>query len=120
VTNDSLIGRFERLANPLLNAIVKPIMRSPLAPALQPFIVTVAYTGRRSGKDFTTPVLYRKHGQHVTIWVASPDSKTWWRNFLGEGGPITMNLPAGARTGHAVSRRDDRGRVTVHVALATT
>jgi hypothetical protein len=112
-----LIGQFERVANPLLNAIVRPIMASPLKPVLEPFIVTITYTGRRSGKTFSTPVLYRKRGDSVTIWVLSPDSKTWWRNFRDDCAPITLNLPSGTRTGHAVVNRNDRGKVTVHVDL---
>jgi hypothetical protein len=48
----------------------------------------------------------------------SPDNKVWWRNFLGEGGPITLlKLDAGDRTGHAVADRDDKGRVKVTVQL---
>jgi hypothetical protein len=117
VSADSIIGRFERLANPVLNAVVVPIMRSRLSWLLQPVITTVTYTGRRSGKTFTTPVLYRKRADAVTIWVASPDSKKWWRNFLDDGAPITLHLPDGTREGHAVAHRDDSGKVTVDVAL---
>ena len=48
----------------------------------------------------------------------TPDSKTWWRNFTEEGGPITLvGLDGADRTGHAVAHRDDRGRVTVRVRL---
>jgi hypothetical protein len=48
----------------------------------------------------------------------SPDAKSWWRNFLGEGGPITLlRLDGVDRTGHAVADRDEKGRVTVTVQL---
>jgi hypothetical protein len=48
----------------------------------------------------------------------SPDNKTWWRNFLGEGGPITLlKLDGADRTGHAVTERDENGRVKVTVEL---
>jgi hypothetical protein len=48
----------------------------------------------------------------------SPDNKTWWRNFLGEGGPITLlKLDGQDRTGHGVADRDDKGRVEVTVQL---
>jgi hypothetical protein len=45
-----------------------------------------------------------------------PDTKTWWRNFLGEGGPISLHLDGVAHTGHGVARRDGSGAaaVTVH------
>jgi hypothetical protein len=41
----------------------------------------------------------------------------WWRNFLAEGGPISLQLDGIDRTGHAIARRDEAGRVTVTVRL---
>jgi hypothetical protein len=80
-------------------------------------MAVIAYTGRRSGRTFETPVSYRQSGGQVTIGVEFPDAKNWWRNFLGEGGPITIRLPGGDRTGHAVARRDTPRRATVTVIL---
>lgn len=49
-----------------------------------------------------------------------PDAKQWWRNFLGDGGQLTLvGLDGQDRTGHAVAVRDGRGRVTVSVQLDT-
>ncbi|NKY88389.1 nitroreductase family deazaflavin-dependent oxidoreductase [Nocardia veterana] len=79
--------------------------------------VEITYVGRRSGKSFSTPVNYRRSGDSILIGVAMPDRKSWWRNFTGDGGPITLHLPGGDRTGHAVAQRDERGRVTVRVQL---
>ncbi|GAA3632762.1 hypothetical protein GCM10022267_19460 [Lentzea roselyniae] len=80
-------------------------------------ITVVSYTGRRSGRTFSTPVSYQRNGDVVAIQVMMPDAKTWWRNFNGEGGPLTLELDGVQRTGHATSHRDDRGRVTVRVQL---
>ncbi|MET8756621.1 hypothetical protein [Lentzea sp. NPDC004782] len=80
-------------------------------------ITVVSYTGRRSGKTFSTPVGYQRKGEVVDIQVMMPDDKTWWRNFSGEGGPLTLELDGVQRTGHATSHRDERGRVTVRVQL---
>ncbi len=71
----------------------------------------------RSGRTFSIPVGYRRHGDDVTIGVRMPDSKTWWRNFLGAGAPMSLHLDGADRPGHAVSRRDEKGRVTVSVRL---
>lgn len=76
----------------------------------------ITYTGRRSGRTFSTPVAYQRAGNTVTIGVRMADAKNWWRNFLN-GGPITLQLDGVPRTGHAVSTRDDRGRVWVTVRL---
>jgi hypothetical protein len=46
-----------------------------------------------------------------------PDAKTWWRNFLGAGAPLSMQLKGVDRAGHAVARRDPKGQVTVSVRL---
>lgn len=80
-------------------------------------ITVITYTGRRSGRTFSTPVGYRRTGDTVTIGVRLPDSKTWWRNFLGDGGPVSLELDGRDRSGHAVGHRDRRGRVTVTVRL---
>jgi hypothetical protein len=80
-------------------------------------LALLTYTGRRSGRTFTIPVGYRRAGDEVTITVAMPDAKTWWRNFLGAGGPLSMQLGGADRTGHAVATRDARGRVRVRVSL---
>ncbi len=80
-------------------------------------ITVVSCTGRRSGRTFTTPVGYQRKGDVVDVRVMMPDAKTWWRNFNGEGGPLTLELDGVERTGHATSHRDDKGRVTVRVRL---
>ena len=73
--------------------------------------------GSKSGRTISLPVGYRRVGDDVVINLATPDAKTWWRNFLGEGAPMTITLDGRDRTGHAVARRDDKGRVAVDVKL---
>ena len=80
-------------------------------------LTVVTYTGRRSGRVFSTPVAYRRSGSTVTIGVAMPDRKKWWRNFTDEGGPLSLELKEGDRTGHAVASTDHKGRVTLAVRL---
>ncbi|GAA1736768.1 hypothetical protein GCM10009809_34970 [Isoptericola hypogeus] len=81
------------------------------------YLTIVSYTGRRSGRRFSIPVGYRRSGDVVVIPVGLSDAKSWWRNFLGDGGPATVELDGAVRPGHAVARRDDRGRVTVTLQL---
>ena len=82
-------------------------------------LINIRYVGRRSGRTIQTPVGYRRSGDgSIVINVMAPDSKTWWRNFLGEGGPITLlNLDGADRTGHAIATRDQKGGVKVTVQL---
>ena len=80
-------------------------------------IAVLRYTGRRSGRTFSIPVGYRRSGDEVSIGVSMPDAKSWWRNFVGAGGPVTLRLDGVDRAGHAVAHRDEKGRVTVTVRL---
>ncbi|WNV92131.1 nitroreductase/quinone reductase family protein [Umezawaea sp. Da 62-37] len=100
------------------NGHVVALRSSPrFGKAVSRHLTVVTYTGRRSGRVFSTPVGYRRVGDVVTIGVQLPDAKKWWRNFLGEGQPISVELDGVERRGHAVARRDDRGRVSLTVDL---
>lgn len=116
-TRHRLRSTFEDRANRALNAVVQPILDSRLSWMLSRFIVRITYTGRRSGKTFTTPVLYFKRHDGIRIYVASPSTKNWWRNFLDDGGPIMLALPGGDRRGHATTTRTERGGVHVDVVF---
>ena len=105
-------------AAPLLNTPVAAIATSPrFGVGLGRTVTVITYTGRRSGRTITIPVAYRRNGQTIDIAANMPDAKTWWRNFLGDGAPISLRLDSADRTGHAVARRDQAGRVTVSVRL---
>lgn len=116
--NPQKFGRLIMRAAPLLNAPVAAIATSPrLGAGLRRSITLITYTGRRSGRRFTIPVAYRRRGDEIEITPNLPDAKTWWRNFVGEGAPLSLTLDGAQRTGHAVAHRDDKGRVTVRVRL---
>jgi F420H(2)-dependent quinone reductase len=116
------MANYKRLimrAGPLFNAPVAAIANSPrLGARLRRRVTLITYTGRRSGRTFSTPVAYRRRGDEIDIVANMPDAKTWWHNFVGEGAPISLTLDGAERAGHAVAHRDDKGRVTVHVRLA--
>jgi hypothetical protein len=80
-------------------------------------ITMLSYSGRRSGRRFSIPVAYRRVADEVSISVNIPEAKTWWRNFLGAGGALALQLDGVERTGHGVAQRDQKGRVTVTVRL---
>jgi F420H(2)-dependent quinone reductase len=102
----------------VFNAGVAALVRSPRWGRLAGRgIVLITYTGRRSGRTFTIPVSHRRKGDELTIGVEFPDAKNWWRNFLGEGGPVSVRLDGVDRAGHATAQRDGPRRVTVRVQL---
>lgn len=101
----------------VFNGFFVALLNAPLiGPVVGRGLVKIRYVGRRSGKTSETPVGYRRSGDDIVINVMAPDAKNWWRNFLGDGGPITLvGLDGVDRTGHAVARRDAKGRVSVTV-----
>lgn len=111
IVNSPVVGIVNRAFVGLMNAPgIGAIIRRGL--------VVIRYTGRRSGRTFETPVGYRRSGNTVRINIVGPDSKNWWRNFLGDGDRITLlNLDGRDRNGHAVADRDAKGGVAVTVTL---
>jgi F420H(2)-dependent quinone reductase len=110
--------------SPLVGIFNKGFVGLINAPVIGRFVgrgmVVIRYVGRRSGKTIETPVAYKRSGDKVTINVMAPDNKTWWRNFLGEGAPITLvDLDGADHSGHGTASRDDKGRVAVSVQLDT-
>src|ERR1700741_955982 len=95
-------------AFPLVDVFNKGFVGLINAPIIGRFVgrglVVIRYVGRLSGNTFETPVGFRRSGDTLTINVMAPDAKTWWRNFLGEGAPITfVNLDGADRTGRGIA-----------------
>ncbi|WP_333889618.1 hypothetical protein [Mycolicibacterium gadium] len=103
----------------VMNKMFVALIDAPLiGPVVRRGMINIRYVGRRSGKTIETPIGYRRTDDGIVINVMSPDNKTWWRNFLGDGGPITLvKFDGNDRTGHAVASRDAKGRVSVAVKL---
>ncbi len=112
------LGDLFATVNRGMNRVMVPLAASPRWRWLvDRYVVVVTYTGRRSGRTFSTPVFYRRRGDKVTIRVALSGEKSWWRNFQGDGGPISLGLRGSDRPGQATASRDRRGRVSVNVDL---
>ncbi|MEV6604534.1 hypothetical protein [Kutzneria sp. NPDC051319] len=111
---DTAFGRYVGVVNRSMDRMRGSRLFGPL---IGRYITVVSYTGRRSGRTFSTPVGYRRTGDVVTIKVMVADAKNWWRNFTGDGGPLTLDLPGGPVTGQAVAKRVGKNRVNVTVAL---
>jgi hypothetical protein len=108
-------------AAPLLNVPVAAMANSrPFGRIVGRNIAIITYTGRRSGRTISTPVSYRRKGDELQIAANMPEAKNWWRNFIGDGAPISVQLNGIERVGHAVAQRDTNGRVTVQVRLRTS
>jgi deazaflavin-dependent oxidoreductase (nitroreductase family) len=71
------------------NVFIKTILRSPLHSLVSQNVMLITFTGRKSGKLYTTPVNYVRDGEELI--VLSHDDRTWWRNLRG-GAPISVRL----------------------------
>jgi len=112
------LGRLLMRGAPLFNAPVAALANSPrFGRLVNRNVAMVTYTGRRSGREFSIPVAYRRSGDEVIIGVGMPDAKTWWRNFLGDGAPLTLRIDGSDHAGHGVATRDAKGGVAVRAQL---
>ncbi len=75
------------------NPIIIWLLRSPFHILVSKNILLITYKGRKSGKEFSTPVNYlpmNREGEQFLAIISSRD-RIWWRN-LRDGAPITIRL----------------------------
>lgn len=87
-----------KLLSPIFNAIVKLILLSPLHRPLSKRLLLITFTGRKSGKIYTTPISYIRDGRDIIIF--SERNRRWWRNLEG-GVPVEVRLQGETRKGSA-------------------
>jgi deazaflavin-dependent oxidoreductase (nitroreductase family) len=67
------------------------LLRSPLHHLMSSSTMLTTFSGRKSGKTYTTPVNYVRDDH--TLLVVSPKDRLWWRNLRG-GAPVTVCVRA--------------------------
>ena len=88
----------------VINPAMKALLRSPLHGLVSGSLLLVTFTGRRSGREYTTPVGYEQ--VDGTLYVTSQTDRVWWKNLRG-GADVTVHLRGEARAGHAEVIEDD-------------
>ena len=84
-----------RVANP----VVKVLLRSPLHGIASGNIALLHFRGRKSGREFVTPLSYvRENG---TVCLMSAHSTRWWMNLRDEGVPVSIEIARETYTGKA-------------------
>jgi deazaflavin-dependent oxidoreductase (nitroreductase family) len=58
---------------------MRVLLRSPAHWLLSDSLMLITFTGRKSGKQFTTPVRYIQSGDTVRCFTAAENQ--WWRNL---------------------------------------
>jgi deazaflavin-dependent oxidoreductase (nitroreductase family) len=100
------------------NSIMAWLLRSPLHGLISRSFMLITFTGRKSGRVYTTPVNYVRDGDVLS--VVSFRHRTWWRNLRG-GAPVTVRVQGQdlQATGEVVE--DDAGvaaRLMAHLKQA--
>jgi len=72
---------------PILNKTMKLVLRSPAHGMISKTILLITFTGRKSGKTYTTPVSYSQFGDQVNIFTHA----SWWKN-LSSGSSVTLRI----------------------------
>lgn len=89
--------------NQLGNLFVPFLLRSPLHFLLSGSVMLVTFTGRSSGKVYTTPVEYLQEGSTVSLFTRR--ERVWWKN-LQNGAAVTVRVRGRDRRGHASASSD--------------
>lgn len=72
---------------PAVNNAMKFILRSPIHGLISKNILLITFTGRKSGKTYTTPVSYSQAGDQVFIFTHA----TWWKNLHSDM-PVSLRI----------------------------
>ncbi|HMA35056.1 MAG TPA: nitroreductase/quinone reductase family protein [Chloroflexia bacterium] len=101
-----------RPARILANTIVTTILRSPWHSLRSDRLLLLTFTGRKSGKTFTTPLRYAQEGETLLLTVLYP----WWKNLVAEA-TVRVLLRGEMRTGTAAVLPEHDGEVVIQIHL---
>lgn len=96
---------------PIVNRTMKFVLRSPLHGMVDKQILLITFTGRKSGKTYTTPVSYSQSGDQVVIFTHAD----WWKNLRG-GAPVSLRIRGQKLQGLAEPIADDKQAVAAGLA----
>ena len=91
---------------PYVNSAMKFVLRSPAHGMVSKTVLLITFTGRKSGKTYSTPVDYSQDGDQVTIFTHAD----WWKNLRG-GAPVTLRIQGRELQGLAEPVAEDKGAV---------
>jgi deazaflavin-dependent oxidoreductase (nitroreductase family) len=85
---------------------MKSVLRSRIHGMVSKTILLITYTGRKSGKSYTTPVSYSQSGDQVFIFTHAD----WWKNLLSKP-QVTLHLQGREVQGVAEPVAEDKEAV---------
>lgn len=96
--------------SPLLNKTMKFVLRSPLHGIVSKYLMLITFTGRKSGKRYTTPVSYSQQGDQVMVFTHA----NWWKNLCGSK-PVTLRIRGQELNGLAEPIAEDKEAVAAEL-----
>lgn len=87
-------SQLQKLYNPLM----KWLLRSPFHFFVSASFMLITVTGRKTGKQYTTPVMYRRRDNEIVVVTSA--KYTWWKNLQG-GATVTVRVKGRNLAGQA-------------------
>ncbi|MEM8530670.1 MAG: nitroreductase/quinone reductase family protein [Chloroflexota bacterium] len=106
---ETLEDRFMWLLNPLMRGI----LRSPLHGLQSSQTLILTFTGRKSGKQYSTPLSYTRHGNLLRCFTSHENK--WWRN-LQRDTPVSLIYKGRRVQGTATVLVDDHQHIADRLA----
>jgi len=85
----------------IINPLMKAILRSPFHGLISENLMLITFTGRKTGKQYTTPLGYLCDGDIVNTFTES----RWWKN-LQDGATVSLLLKGRIHQGQAETITD--------------
>ncbi len=93
------------------NDFMSWVLRSPFHGMLSNGTMLITVTGRKTGRQITTPVDYYEDSGY--LWILTSRERTWWRNLRG-GANVKLLLKRKPVNGIAETEFDGKA-VEVHI-----
>lgn len=90
-----------------VNSMMRGILCSPLHSMVSDKILLITFTGRKSGKEYSTPVSYTRHDGELLVFTHGK----WWWNLRG-GAPVKVRVQGKELQGHAMPVDTDIAAIT--------
>jgi hypothetical protein len=88
----------------IINPVMRLVLRSPLHFLLSGSLMLITFTGRKSGRRFTTPVRYIETDDVIRCFTSRENQ--WWRNVRG-GADVVLRIAGRDRVCHAIAIEND-------------
>jgi hypothetical protein len=97
----------------IINPIMRTLLRSPIHGLLSRSLMLITFTGRKSGRQFTTPVRYVVQDGVVRCFTSKQN--LWWRNLRG-GANVTLRISGRDQACRAIAIEDDPATIKSHLS----